>query len=401
MVSLTARSLPGHRGRGEDHRVALVEAHARVVVVGHAPQGGERLALGPGGDDHDALVGEVVDLPRLDQHPLRDLDVPELAADVHVLAHRAPDERDLAVERGGRVDHLLDAVDVRGEARHDDAPVAAGEDLLEVRPDPRLARREPGPVGVRRVAAQQQQAVAAELGEPRDVGRPAVHRRLVELVVAGDEHGAELRGHRDGAGVRDRVRHVDELDLEGPERHALPRVEVLERDVAKAVLVELGAGHRHRQRAAVDDRHVLLPELAQHPRQRAEMVLVAVGDDDRLDVVHAVAQIGEVGQDEVDAEHLRGREAQADVDDDDAAVVLDDRHVLADLPQPSEREDAQRAAHARAAFSSPCRSRAARTASASSSLASTSGRRSPPTSRPSRLSAHFTGIGFVVTPSTA
>ena len=65
-------------------------------------------------------------------------------------------------------------------------------------------------------------------------------------------------------------------------------------------------------------------ELAQDPRQRAEVVLVAVGDDDALDVVDALAQVGEVGQHEVDADHLGRREAQADVDDDDPVVVLDD-----------------------------------------------------------------------------
>ena len=76
------------------------------------------------------------------------------------------------------------------------------------------------------------------------------------------------------------------------------------------------------------------------------MVLVAVGDHDRLDVLRALAQVGEVGQHEVDADHLRGREAQPDVDDDDPAVLLDDRHVLADLSQPAEGQDAQRRAHA-------------------------------------------------------
>ncbi len=71
------------------------------------------------------------------------------------------------------------------------------------------------------------------------------------------------------------------------------------------------------------------------------MVLVAVGDDDRLDVAGALAQVGEVGQHEVDADHLGRREAQADVDDDDPPVVLDDGHVLAYLPEPSEGQDAQ------------------------------------------------------------
>ncbi len=87
-------------------------------------------------------------------------------------------------------------------------------------------------------------------------------------------------------------------------------------------------------------------QLAQHPGQRAEMVLVAVRDDDRLDVARALAQVGEVGQDEVDADHLGRREAQPDVDDDDPLVVLDDGHVLADLPQAAEGQDAQRGAHA-------------------------------------------------------
>ena len=83
------------------------------------------------------------------------------------------------------------------------------------------------------------------------------------------------------------------------------------------------------------------------------MVLVAVGDDDRLDVARALAQIGEVGQHEIDADHLGRGEAQADVDDDDAVVVLDDGHVLADLPQAAEGQDAQRLAHAGAPVSRP------------------------------------------------
>ena len=118
---------------------------------------------------------------------------PERAADVDVLAHRAADERDLAAVRRGRVDDLLDAVDVRGEAGDDDPALAAREHALQVRADDRLAESEmPGAVGVRGVAAQQQQALAAELGEPRHVGRRAADRRLVELVVAGEEDRAEL-----------------------------------------------------------------------------------------------------------------------------------------------------------------------------------------------------------------
>ena len=72
-------------------------------------------------------------------------------------------------------------------------------------------------------------------------------------------------------------------------------------------------------------------ELAQHERQGAEMVLVAVRDDEAEDVVATLAQVADVGQHEVDAEHVVAREGEAAVDDDDLAVVLDGGHVLADL----------------------------------------------------------------------
>ncbi len=66
------------------------------------------------------------------------------------------------------------------------------------------------------------------------------------------------------------------------------------------------------------------------------MVLVAVSEDDRLDVIGPVAQVFEIRQDEVDAEHLRGREHQTGVDHHDRAAVLDHHHVLADFPQSAE-----------------------------------------------------------------
>ena len=206
--------------------------------------------------------------------------------------------------------------------------------------------REPGPVGVGGVAAQQQQALAAELRQARHVGRRAADGRLVELVVAGEQHGPELGRQRHAAGVGDRVGQVDHLDLERARVDHVAGRQHVEPRLLELVLVELGARHRDRQLAAVGDRDARLPQLAQQPRQRAEVVLVAVRDHDRLDVVDALAQVGEVGQHEVDAQLLGGREAQPRVDHHDAPVVLDDGHVLPDLAHASEREDAQGAAHA-------------------------------------------------------
>ena len=65
---------------------------------------------------------------------------------------------------------------------------------------------------------------------------PAVHRGLVELVVAGDQQRAQLGAQDDRAGVRDRVRHVDELELERAEAHLLAR-----RPAPRAARREAGA----------------------------------------------------------------------------------------------------------------------------------------------------------------
>ena len=85
--------------------------------------------------------------------------------------------------------------------------------------------------------------------------------------------------------------------VNGPASIELAGLDVLELDLAQLVLVQARAGHRHRELAPVDRRRVLellAPDLAQDPRQRADVVLVRVGDDDRLDVVGALAQVGEV-----------------------------------------------------------------------------------------------------------
>ena len=72
------------------------------------------------------------------------------------------------------------------------------------------------------------------------------------------------------------------------------------------------------------------------------MVLVGVGDEERLDLGAALLEIGDVGDDEVDAEHLLVGEHQPAVDDDDVVAVLEHVHVLADLAHPAERDDAER-----------------------------------------------------------
>ena len=95
------------------------------------------------------------------------------------------------------------------------------------------------------------------------------------------------------------------------------------------------------------DEHGLLAhtELAEEVRQRADVVLVAVGQDDRVEDVGVLGDVGEVREHEVDPEQLGARERQARVDEDHAAAVLEGCHVLAHLAQPAQRDDPDRLSH--------------------------------------------------------
>ena len=80
----------------------------------------------------------------------------------------------------------------------------------------------PGMLGIRRVAQEQVHAGVAEPGHAGQVGGPAVERQLVELDVAGVQHGAGAGVHRDGQRVRDGVVDGEVLALEHAVRAALP-----------------------------------------------------------------------------------------------------------------------------------------------------------------------------------
>ena len=66
-----------------------------------------------------------LELGRADERVVRRLEVAEVARDVQVLPHRAPDDADLAPGLDGHVDGLLHPVHVRGEARDEHAPLRA------------------------------------------------------------------------------------------------------------------------------------------------------------------------------------------------------------------------------------------------------------------------------------
>ena len=151
-----------------------------------------------------------------------------------------------------------------------------------------------------------------------------------------------------GVGVRDAVGDGDELDVEGADA---PTLTVGDRDhlglPEQPGLLDAVAGQPERQRRAVDRE----ADLAEQELQPADVVLVPVRGDDGVDAVGVLAEVREVGQDEVDAVEVGPGEHEPAVDEQDATVGTDallDRHaVAADLAQAAQEDDPHRVRHLR------------------------------------------------------
>ena len=228
-------------------------------------------------------------------------------------------------------------MDVRRERDDEDAALAQRHQRPERLPHEPLRAGHAGALGVGRVAEQQIDTLVAELGEPADVRLEAVDGRVVELPVARVHDAARSRLEHDRDAVRDRVRDADEVEGERADLDLLAGLGLLQpRRGGEAVLVELRLDQPERQ---LRPDHDVAVDLAEEVRQPADVILVAVREHDRADA--AVAQVADVGEDEVDAEVLVAREGEPGVHDHDVVAVLVDGHVLADLAEAAQRNDAK------------------------------------------------------------
>ena len=135
--------------------------------------------------------------------------------------------------------------------------------------------------------------------------------------------------------VRNGVRDVHEFQVERADLELVASLDLDERRV-DAVFLALGLNEGEGELGA-DQRNVRA-ELEQ-VRHATDVVFVAVGEHERLDLVETVFDVVEVRQDEVHARLFLFREEHAAVDEQDMSVVFDHVHVAADLAQTAERHD--------------------------------------------------------------
>ena len=165
----------------------------------------------------------------------------------------------------------------------------------------------------------------------------AVDRRLIDLEVAGVQDDADRRVNRQRDAVGHAVRDANELDAKPADLHDIARPHRVQTILdVQTMLVELGPHERERQRGAVDRTIDVRQQIGHGP----DVVLVPMREHERR---HALLlQLGQVGNDEIDAEDLAFRERHAGIDDETRVAAHEGHEVHAELSEAPERDDFNR-----------------------------------------------------------
>ena len=331
----------GNGAGGQDHRVVGAYLHAAVLVGGHEGEGRHGLALAAGGDD--THLGRLMPVELLDVDQLGGGDIEEAHVSGHldVAFHRKPEGGHHPTLLDGRVGDLLDAVDVGGEAGHDEAAVLVlVEQVVEDPTDFALGGGPARLVGVSGVRQQQADALGvSEMADAGQVGPAAVDRGGVDLEVPRMQHDALGGMHRDGVAGGHRVSEGDELDLHRADVHHAVVFNDVERGAAQQPgLFDAVAGQTEGEAGAVKRNG----DFAQQEGQAADVVLVAVGEDDGAQAGRVFHDVGEIGQHQVDAGHVGAGEHEPEIDEDHVPVDLKGTTITPDLAETAQKCDRNR-----------------------------------------------------------
>jgi len=140
----------------------------------------------------------------------------------------------------------------------------------------------------------------------------------------------------DGKAARldDAVRQVNEFDAEGANLERLPGMHLAQhRGLRQFMFNQLGMRQRQGEGSAVD-RHV---NLFQQIGQAANVIFVAVRQDNGANTVAIGTHVTEVGNDNVHAEQFGVRKHDAAVNNNDVVVKLKRHHVHAEFAEATKR----------------------------------------------------------------
>ena len=316
----------GDDAGAEQDGVAGFDFGEAVVVDGGSGESGHGLALGSGDEDAELAGRGVLDLVGVDDEAGGGIDVAEVLGDFSGVIDGSADEGDLAAVLVGKVHGDLDAVDGGGEAGEEEALLGGSEDVVEAGNDGLFAGGEAGAVDVGGVLEEEEDTLLAEVGEGLEIEGVAVGGGEIDFEVSGVDDDADGGVDGEGDAVDEGVRDADGKDAEDAEVEAAAGEDLDELGVVEeAMLFELAFDVGEGELGSVDGD----VEVGEDPGEAADVVLVAVGEDDAADFAAVFDEVGDVRDDDVDAKELFFGEHEARVNHDDVVAVVESEAVHA------------------------------------------------------------------------
>ena len=211
---------------------------------------------------------------------------------------------------------------------------------VQRRPHQMLRRRIARHLGVGRIGTQQQHAAGAPPRQRGQVDGMPVHRRVVNLEIAGMDDRPVRRVNADAHRIRYAVAHPKPGRPKiGAEVHRLLRLHGIRRHIPRAPpFVQFDADEPMRQPGGVHRRR----QIRQHIGQRPDVVLVPVRNQNPPHPLRPRRQVGHIGDNQIHPRHILRRKLDAAVHHHNILPALQRHHILADLPQPPQRNHPQR-----------------------------------------------------------
>ena len=317
----------------------MLDTHARVGVGGEFRQRGERFALASAGQIAQAVAVDELGLARLDKHRLRKWKLAGLETQPHALRHRAPQRNDPAAELARDLDHLANPMQMRRKGRQEKPAARTRRELAQDGLERAFRARAAGALDVGRIREQDGNAFRAKLGEAFAIEQLAVHRGLIDLEVTAMNDDPRGSSNRQRNRVRGRMRNPNRLDRERPSlecnpRHNRPQIDrIVELRISQAP-----ASESERYIGSVNGN----VEAAEQMRERADVILVGVGEHDRLNREMAALQPRHLGYIGTQSERGLVGEHHPAIDHNRAPGAFDRHQVEADFAQPAQRHNSDR-----------------------------------------------------------
>src|SRR5579885_117796 len=318
---------------GEDDGVVFIDGNKAVIVHRDAGERGHRLGLRAAGENDDPAGVEAANILRANDHAIRNLKITKRVGDFDIIDHAAADKSDFAVDALSDVNDLLDAVNRGSEAGEDDAAGRGTAQVLDARNDGALGLGEAGALDIRGIAEESEDAFVAIAGEGVKIELPVVHRRLVNFEITGVDDDAERSADSKRDAVDGAVGDGNEFNfIRGDFDAAAGKNFTKDSGIEEIGFLEALLNQSEREARAVNGN----VEIAKDIRKRADMVFVAMREDNGANVSAILLEVGDIGDDEINTEEFGFREHHACVDDDDVVAVAQGHHVHAKFAEAAE-----------------------------------------------------------------